>query len=495
MISRMPESIHSPRNASQEHAASQLVRLIPRMALFVIACATPAFSIQTSAREIADLTRQARAALASGQMEAALESYAKAIRLAPKDAHLRLEMGAALAKTGSLPEAVDSYKQALRIAPHHLPAEIGMAQAYRAVPNFDEAKRILEAAEREHPKAPEPLAMMGDMEIQLQTYDAAIEHLKAAVVLAPANVANRNLLAAAYKGKGDADSALAELQKALTLDPDDALALFLEAEIYDERNQDDLALAGAQKVVTLQPKNPRGRVLLAKILMRTSQGMSPADITKRCSAAVAALQSVVEGQDKDSQTLFLLSRAYRCAGQAELADQTVAAFETSSQNDRSAKENEAQARHLVQQANEAALKNDRAGALDLVQQALAKNPSDGAAYSLLAKIYYSSGEIDQASDAIAKALQRAPYQPDFLYVQGKILQKQGKLDEALTVFTRTTLVNPKESDAYFEMGTIYQQRKNRPRALAAYKKAVELSPDDPDYRRALASITTATPSR
>jgi tetratricopeptide (TPR) repeat protein len=57
-------------------------------------------------------------------------------------------------------------------------------------------------------------------------------------------------------------------------------------------------------------------------------------------------------------------------------------------------------------------------------------------------------------------------------------------------------INPQESDAYFEIGVIYQQRKDLPRAMAAYKKAVEISPQDPDYRRALASISTgasATP--
>jgi len=131
--------------------------------------------------------------------------------------------------------------------------------------------------------------------------------------------------------------------------------------------------------------------------------------------------------------------------------------------------------------------------LDLLQQALAKDPNSGAAYSMLAKLYYSEGEIDKASEAIAKALELGPHQPDFLYVQGKILEKQGKLDEALASFTQTTLINPQESDAYFEIGVIYQQRKDLPRATAAYKRALEISPQDPDYRRALASISSGAP--
>ena len=78
-------------------------------------------------------------------------------------------------------------------------------------------------------------------------------------------------------------------------------------------------------------------------------------------------------------------------------------------------------------------------------------------------------------------------------MQGKIFEKQGRLDEALASFTQTTLINPQESDAYFEIGMIYQQRKDLPRAVAAYKKAVEISPQDPDYRRALASVSSGAP--
>ena len=438
--------------------------------------------------------------MAGGQWNAAIEEYEKAIALAPKDASLRIELGVVLTKAGRLPDSIATFQEAQRLAPHNLEGELGLARAYRGVHNYDETRRVLNLAIREHPKSAEPLAELGDFEIEQQTYDAAINHLKASLALAPANVETRNLLAGAYKAKGDLASALAELQKVLARDSKNALAYFLRAEVYSDRNRDDLALSDARKVVELQPQKARGRVLLAKILVRTPQGSSKEEAAKRCSEAVAALEPVETAQSGaatiDSETYFLLSRAYRCAGQLEQAEKAGAEFEAASQRERGARENETQAAHLVKQADEAALKNDLPGALDRLQQALAKDPNSGAAYSMLAKLYYSTGEIDKASDAIAKALKRGPHQPDFLYVQGKIQEKQGKLDDALASFTETTLINPQESDAYFEIGVIYQQRKDLPRAMAAYKKAVEISPQDPDYRRALASIPTgasATP--
>jgi protein O-GlcNAc transferase len=465
--------------------------LIATVILFSPLLGARGHASQISPDNSASVDRQAKTAVTSRDWETAAASYEREIRLAPNNATLRVELGDALSRLNRLPGAIAAYREALRISPRNLSAEIGLARVYREVPNFEEGKRILEKSVREHPRTPEPLATLGDMEIQLQAYDSAISHLKAAVKLAPANVANRNLLAAAYKAKGDTDNAMVELKKVLARDRKNALALYLQAEIYSDQTRDDLALSGAGRVVELQPRNPRARVLLAKILLRTRPGESAPDTLKRCEQAVAALQLLPESETKSSETLYLLSRAYRCAGHTDEANRAVKAFEAASQVDRTTKESDIQSRHLVQEANDAALKNDRAQALDLAQQALAKNPRDGSAYSLMAKIYYSSGKIDDASAAIAKALERDPYHPDFLYVQGKILEKQGKFDEALGAFGRTTLINPKESDAYFEIGAIYQQRNDYPHAVAAYKKALELSPDDADYRRALASVSHA----
>jgi tetratricopeptide (TPR) repeat protein len=406
---------------------------------------------------------------------------------------------------GQFADALAEYHEALRIAPRNVDAEIGSAQAYRGVRNFDAAKQTLEQARREHPKSAAPLAMLGDLDLELQTYDAAIAQLSAALALEPANVDARNRLAVAYKAKGgvaDKANALQQIAKVLARDPQNALALYTRAEIYADQNRDALALPDAEKVVDLQPQNSRGRALLGKILMRAPAGAAPPEIKQRCGRAVLALEPVVNvagvaaSAAADSETLFLLSRAYRCAGQDEKAEATLEEFQKSSQNDRTSKENQTQAKHLVQQADELAMKNDFAGSLAVLQQAIAMDATYPAAYSQLAKLYYSAGDIEKASEAIGQALQRAPYHPEYLYVQGKIFERQGKVDDALVTFQRTVLVNPQESDAYFEMGTIYQQRGEPVKARAAYAKAVEISPDDPDYRRALAGLNggaAATP--
>ena len=463
------------------------------LAASFLTLASFAASAQTSSRQIQQLKREAQANAAAGNWEGAIANYQKAIEFAPRDVTSRVALGDAFLRVARYADSIASYREALRISPRDLNAEVGLAQAYRGVHNYQEAKQILEKSRAEHPQSPKPLARLGDLDIELQTYDTAIAHLRAALTLAPVDVESSIRLAVAYEAKGDSDDALAQIAKILARDSGNALAYYTRAKIYSDRNQDAAALPDAMKSVELQLRNPRARLLLGKILLRAPQGEPAGQTKERCRRAVATLEPLLEMSTQDSETLFLLSRAYDCAGNSEQAQTILAEFEKSSKNDRETKENQTQAKHLVQQANELAMKNDFAGSLDLLQQAIAMDSTYGAVYSQLAKLYYSAGDLDKANQAISQALERDAYQPDFLYVQGKILEKQGKLDEAVAAFQRSTVVNPKESDAFFEMGSIYEQRGDTEHARSAYQKAVELSPDDPDYQRALASLSGKSP--
>jgi tetratricopeptide (TPR) repeat protein len=449
----------------------------------------PVSRAQNAAVNSEPSVREARAAAAAGRWDEAAEAYSRAIELYPRDAVLRVEFGDIRRKQERFPEAIASFQEALRLSPRNLPAEMGLAAAYRSVRNFEEAPIVLERAIREHPASPAPLALLGDIEIELQTYDAAISHLRAALARNPSDIETRNRLAAAYKAKGDSINALAQLNKVLARDPSNALAYYLRAEIYSDQNNDARALPDAEELLKLQPENPSARAALGKILLRTPPQATPEQLKSRCARAAKVLSPLLDTPHLRSETLFLLARAYQCSGQPDEAKKTLLAFEAVSQQERSAREGEQQSLHLVKDAEERALDNDPAGALDLAREAIEKDPSNGKAYSLLAKIYFSAGDLLKAEDAISKALQLGPNKPDFLYVHGKILQREGKLDDALAAFRQTALVNPKESDAYYEMGLIYKQRDDTALALAAFKKAVELSPDDPDYRRALASVS------
>jgi len=371
------------------------------------------------------------------------------------------------------------YRRALLLAPRNEPLEIGLADAYRGVHNYEEARSILLAARREHPKSVAVLSAVGSLEIEAESFDAAIEALQAAVAIAPDDVRLRNLLGSAYLSKGDSAAALVEFEKVLAREPENQLAHFSRAQIFADTDQNEKALADAEKVFAAKPEYLPGRALLAKILVRL----------KQCERAADILRPAASPPAPDTPSLFLLANAYECAGKRDLAAHAREEFAAASQADRKRAEDEAQSKHLVEQANELARQNKFPEALEILQQALEKNPQNGFAYSQQAKIYFSMRDAQKASEAIGKALAIQPFQPDFLYVFGVIAVSAGKTDEALASFEKITQINPKEADAYFEIGRIWLQRKERVKALAAFRKASELDPGDADYKRAVAETS------
>jgi tetratricopeptide (TPR) repeat protein len=424
---------------------------------------------------ISSLRKEARAAAARGEAELAEEKYRLALAETPRDAGLDLEMARFFASQKKYPAAIEMYRRTLVLSPGNEAASIGLSEAYRGVHNYDEARSILQTARRQHPKSAAVLSALGSLEIEAESYDAAIEAMRAALALAPNDVNLRNVLGTAYMGKGDTAAALVEFEKVLARDPGNQLAYYSRGQIFADTDQNEKALADAEKVVAAKPEYLPGRVLLAKVLVRL----------KQCARAVEVLRPAANPPALETQALFLLGNAYECAGQPELAAGVREEFAAASQQDRRRAENETQSKHLVEQANALARQNQFAEALELLKQALEKNPKNAFAHSQQAKIYFSMRQVGQAHDAIAQALAIQPFQPDFLYVAGVIAAQEGKQEEALAAFEKATQINPKEADAYFEIGKIRLQQGDRVAALVAFRQAVALDPNEPEYLRAL----------
>ena len=392
----------------------------------------------------------------------------------------------ALLASERYPEAIAAFDGILRKQPASEAAALGLAAAYRGVHNFEEARSVLNATRRAHPRSAAALKALGSLEIETQSWDAAIAALQPAIALAPRDTEARNFLASALQGKGDLAGAVAQLDRVLAQNPEDGLARFLRAQCEADLNQNEKALADAETVVRARADYLPARVLLAKILVRGKQCGRAAETLRPANHSAAPIAL-------DTQALFLLANAYDCAGQAELAAETREQFARASDADRKRAEDETQSKHLVEQAGALAQQNKFPEALDLLQEALEKNPRNGFAYAQQAKIFFSMREFDRARNAIAQAIAMQPYQPDFLYVRGVIAEHDGNSAEALAAFEEVTRINPKEADAFFEIGKIRMAQGDRKAARAAFAQAAKLDPQEPEYKRAVDAVTQRNP--
>jgi tetratricopeptide (TPR) repeat protein len=389
----------------------------------------------------------------------------------------KTRQAALLVLHGQFPAAIEAYQNILMANPHDEKATLGLAAAYRGIFNYDETQRLLHDAEKRYPKSALALVELGKLDIHLQHYDEAVEHLTQAVRRQPGLSAAHEQLGVAYQAKGDEEKALQQFEEAIRLNPDSASAHYFRGSLYADRDDFDRAYRDALQAHKLEP-NPQSAVLLAKTATHVG----------KCDEAVALLKPLAEPESYDPANLYLLSAAYKCSGQPDLAQATLADFESRSKKAQEIRTQAMEADHLASQAGELARKNQLAAAMDLIDQALQKDPENAPTHALLAKIEFSRKDVSKASEEITRALQKDPYNPDYLYVSGKVLEMQADTSGALQAFQRTVLVNPKESDAYYEIARIYLRQGRRLQAIQALKKAIQLSPDDPDYKKALAEL-------
>ena len=263
---------------------------------------------------MARLAAKAKADVARGDLAAAAADYAAAVNADPKNPRLRLAFGNVLLALHDYAGAILQFSEAQRLAPASVDAPVGLATAYRGAHNFDEARQTLEAAHKAHPSAAAPLAELGDLEIELQAYDAAIGAPESGrrAVADQATCRRASGCVVAYKAKGDADE---RAGAGVSFDSgarhrDNALAHYTRAQIYSDRNQDSARAAKTPSSwLKLQPQNRRGRALLGKILLRVPAGRArrPRQTKARCDEAVATLEplNADPATPADSDALFL----------------------------------------------------------------------------------------------------------------------------------------------------------------------------------------------
>ena len=405
---------------------------------------------------------------------------ARALGQTPPEHNQEAEKSAqAYFSQGQFPAAIESYRKVLLINPQNANARLGLARSYCGIYNYDECRRLLRSWSKEHPKRGDALVELGKLDIRQQHYDDAITELRQAVAREPALVEARVRLGAAYQAKGEQEKALAQLNEAVRRDPNSASAHYFRGLLYSDRDDNERAYEEAKAAYRLNPAVTETKVLLGKVATRAG----------RCQEAIEVLKTVTESGSGEAQNFYLLARAYQCAKQPELSEQAQAEFDRRSKQEQEARTQKMDADHLAEQAAEYARKNQLGPALDLLGQALNKDPENGPGLAVMAKIDFSRGDVGKARGEIEAALRGSAYNPDYLYVLGKVLQAQQEWQAALEAFQKTVLVNPRESDAYYEMGMTYEQLGDRTRAVVALKKAVELSPEDAEYKAALADVS------
>jgi tetratricopeptide (TPR) repeat protein len=174
---------------------------------------------------------------------------------------------------------------------------------------------------------------------------------------------------------------------------------------------------------------------------------------------------------------------------------------------------------FIDKATDLFNQKDYDGALAILEQFLAQNPTAYQAYALVGDCYREKGDFDKAIEAYDKAVEEAkkdekmgkevmakglaaigdcylrkgdfekaqsffkqsvdayPENETLAYNVGEIYFSSQKLDEAIQYFTMATTIKPDWAPPYYKLGLVYLNKADYEKAKENFKKFLELEPD------------------
>lgn len=176
----------------------------------------------------------------------------KAVAGGKADGRRRRVVARILAMTATQPPPVDKL--------------IALAARFAEIGRRDEARVLLELAERSHPPHPAIGQLLGLLDLQRGDVSAARSRAAASLALRPDHLPTLRLLADASRGSGESEAAASALDRIVALAPDDIEAATTLALLRHDLRQFEAAATAWRSVLRLAPERSDAEVNLGIVL-------------------------------------------------------------------------------------------------------------------------------------------------------------------------------------------------------------------------------------
>lgn len=379
---------------------------------------------------------------------------------------------------GQWATAQERYQNALHQDPADLVALVGLAETYYIQGQFDAALDALQGALSRvdlpilHYRLGRLYAEMGQIELSIAELNRAQE---AAPDVARFHVA----LGDACLNAGQEDCAQEQYEAAVDAQelPDEASRFSALAGLWQQRGDGDRALAFYKEAAILRPNETNQLSLAgayiaqkqfdqAAALLRTMREEAPH--SARLTISMAGLMGV---QDDVEQAEALYRHAMWLQN-LQMQDTTFTHLE------------------LAQALLEA---GRLAEAHDEIEKALARQPYNASAYTLLGNLYSEQYQPELAIAAYQKALQLDPSQVvTYISLGDQYQQGTTPAGETLDLFQTATELNPQQATLFLFLGEQLQRLGDVQTAIAVYQLALDLLGTDNTFSRTSQQTSSRT---
>ncbi len=443
----------------------------------------------------------------------ALAAFREAEKLAPRRPGVRLYIGHIYARQGALDEAITAYQHELMklYGPQKVDALVALGRTYAAAGNFPQARETLALAIYYDPKYVEALYYYGQVLLQLNQPEKALEQFqKAKEVLqewSDLNIRVQRLPVAERRRQQTTEETLAQefsraeaFAQELGLWPDLNKAI---GDAYVAMGQWAEARNAYRRALLRQelgnPSDPDVYVRVGQVLLEDVREMFYDD--GLLFSAIPMTKSAIEAANKalgfnpdyaPAHELLGAVYALQANTYASDPDRNIVSH---SYEDALAEFSQALSQapgYLRALTNMARTYLDQAQRLPagsaqvlaalqqadrLIQQALELEPRNAELYTQMARLQVLREDYEAALETAQYALSLAPTDVEALNTAGLAAYYLNQGPKAIQHFTEAIRVNPKYAQSYVNLGNAFFQMQSWYRARRQYKKALERIPE------------------
>ena len=383
----------------------------------------------------------AQAQQLAGDAHGALQSYQRALHLAPLRTDWSLGLGQVCLELNHPEIAIASLQEALDHSPDDPAVHVALARAFAQNGLWPESHSAAQAARRLDPDNPQTVLLLAEAAAAVGDHASALAAWRAAVALSPYDVAMHTRLAGCLLDAGQADEARAAYAQALSIAPDSAEAHLAAGRAFLHLGEIEQAYQVLLRAVELAPHS-------AEIQAAFGQVASQANKFEAAHAAYLQAAELDNGRSR--------------------------------------------AEHL-RQAGEALWSMNRlAAAVALWQRSASLNPHDHALRARLGLAQLQLGQPAEALESLEQALSQSPHDAHILREAARAALALDRPKRAAEHLQSAIELNPGDAEARFMFGQVREREGQPESALVLYRQAARISPDDGRYLAATADALAAT---
>ena len=134
----------------------------------------------------------------------------------------------------------------------------------------------------------------------------------------------------------------------------------------------------------------------------------------------------------------------------------------------------------VERALATLAKQDEAGALRLLEDAVTRFPDSKDAWEARLHISLRLGASEAALESSTRLLELVGDTPDGWYHHALALRDAGRDEDAEQAYRKVVALDPAYADAWINLGALVDDHLRHDEAIEAYERALAVAPDDPD---------------